>query len=627
MSHVLVFAAGFSVLCAVSVWADPVFDVPDPATTEHPGAQAAPASSPATYPDAAGFAARRQVVIEGLAEGGLDKWRKGYFTGGDPGKYLPGHAMAKLLLNPDDPEPAQYMNDNRSYKEHYHFACVNWARYYPIFGPRTLTQETMEKFADAGFKYGSYLNHSGTENHKTMWWTSACVIPQYTGKGLSRNSKEATLAKAKQTLRSYVKTLLHHGAGEWDSSTYLMFTANGLMNIYDFSDDPEMRLIAKAGLDCMLTSYALKYTDGVFCAPNQRGHADGPYETITDQTGYVWWGGHKELTAQDTRGFRCSLHAITSSYRPNAVMTNLARQQLPDLPAEFRNTRANYWHGQSIPARPATHETLYLDKAFTMGTLWNGYASQHTRFQIVVPTEAGGVTLTAGHPRKSDHTGKKTGLGYADGISRYAQFAQVGSTTIILAKLPADEESRHLFLTLPEQAVVSTLDGGAYAVGINDKVWLKVSKLGGAIQEHPAEGEGKHRIPRTLRTEAVKPDDGSGVGALVIEAISDMRGDAVKDAAKFEADPGKPTATYTDRHGKRITMTFNPDPDGDNHGDRPAEVAVDGVPIDFKAWSESTISGPYVHQSGGVMSINDGTDGFVIDFTGDLPVYKQWKAQ
>ncbi len=617
---VCVLASG---LAGAAFAQDVAWDVPDPATAEHPGAEAAPASSPTTYPDAAGFEERAQLVLKGVADGGLDKWRRGYFTGGDPGKYLPGHAMAKLLTGVDRDEVVKYRNDDRSYKEHYHFAAVNWARFYPIFGETILTDETKQKLADASARYGAYLNHSGTENHKTMWWTSAAVIPQFTGKGLSHNSKEATLAKAKETLHSYVKSLLHHGAGEWDSSTYLMFTANGLMNIYDFSDDPEMRLLAKAGLDCMLTSYALKYTDGVFSAPNQRGHATQPYRTIADQTGYVWWGGNRTLTADNTRDFRYTLHPITSSYRPNAVMTNIARKQLPELPAEFRNTRANYWHGQSIPAKPATNESLYLDEHFTMGTLWDGHSSQLSRFQIVVPTEAGGVTLTAGHPRKSDHTGKKTGLGYADGISRYAQFAQVGSTTIILAKLPADEESEHVFLTLPEAAMVWARDQ-SIGVNVTDKVWIKVTRLGHAVHEHPAEGEGKAAIPRTLRSQTRELPSGERVGGLVIEVISDAGREEVADHVESDLEADKPTVTYTDRTGRKIAMTFNPDPDGDRHGDRLAAVSVDGEPIDTAAWSRSAIRGRYVEQSGGVMSVNDGREGFIIDFTGDLPVYKPW---
>jgi len=378
--------------------------IPPPATAEHPGADAAPGGSPTTYPDAEGFEARKRVILEGLAGGGLDKWRKGYFARGDPGKYLPGHAMAKLLLGRDEDEVRKHMNDGRSYQEHYHFAAVNWARFYPLFGEDVLTDQTKQKVAEAAAKYSSYIPpHGGTENHKTMWWTSAVVLPKYLeGDRFAKQTDARALAIVKKQLQDYVKGLYAVGMGEWDSSTYLMFDVNGMLNIYDFSDDPEARLLAKAALDWYVTSYALKYTDGIFCAPHQRGFVMAPHGSIADHTGYLWWGSDAEVTAEDTRDWRYTLHAITSGYRPNKVLCNLARKDLPQLPAEFRNTKPNYWHGQNAkPTAAASHETVYLGKGFTMGTLWDAHASQHHRFQIIPasPTtparRSGSVTRTA----------------------------------------------------------------------------------------------------------------------------------------------------------------------------------------------------------------------------------------
>jgi len=598
--------------------------VPTPDTTEHPGAVAAPASSPATYPDADGFAERRQVILEGLAEGGLDKWRRGYFAGGDPGKYLPGHAMAKLLLDRDREEVAKYMNDDRSFKEHYHFAAVNWARFYPLFGDEVLTKETKQKVADAAAKYSSYIPpHGGTENHKTMWWTSAVVLPEYfEGDRFAKQTDDKALATAKKQLKDYVKGLYAVGMGEWDSSTYLMFDVNGMLNIYDFSDDPETRLLAKAALDWYVTSYALKYTDGVFCAPHQRGYAGGPHESIADATGYLWWGSDAEVTADDTKDFRYTLHAITSGYRPNEVLCNLARKKLPELPAEFRNTKPNYWHGQNIEPKPAaTHETVYLGKGFTMGTLWDGHASQHHRFQVVIDTDRGGVTMTAGHPRKSDHNGKKTGLGFTDGNSRYAQFAQVGPTALLMANIPEGEEADYLFVTIPDKAEVRKFEEG-YVLDPGDGAGgaiVVVRPVGGAAEVVEAPPTKKQHATRLIKI------TGRRVGCAI--EVLDAGGDPVDRARLIEntaLDLGRlrdGSFTYTNQQGRTIGFTFNPDPDGDRHGDRMAKVTVDGKPVE---WPDAVYDGPYVHQAGGVLAVNDGENGFVIDFSGDTPIYKPW---
>ena len=56
--------------------------------------------------------------------------------------------MAKLLVNPEDEMVVDYMNDQRSPKEHYHFATVNWARYVPLFRS-TITDITWSTYLKA----------------------------------------------------------------------------------------------------------------------------------------------------------------------------------------------------------------------------------------------------------------------------------------------------------------------------------------------------------------------------------------------------------------------------------------------------------------------------------------------
>lgn len=97
------------------------------------------------------------------------------------------------------------------------------------------------------------------------------------------------------------------------------------------------------------------------------------------------------------------------------------------------------------------HETVYLSKSFTIGTLWNGHGSQITRFMIAAKSDEGGVVITGGNPRRSDHTGKKTGIGFQDGNSRYTQFAASHNTVISMALAPEDDTDAHFsFVSLPK---------------------------------------------------------------------------------------------------------------------------------------------------------------------------------
>ena len=588
------------------------WSIPNPTNSAPPG-EAVAAADPRSYPDAPGFQTRAKSVLTSLQNEDLAKWRRGYFSGGDPGKYLPGVAMAKLLLNPDDPEPGKYMNDDRSCQEQYHFAVVNWARFYPIFGERVLTPASRERFAKA-MSNANYLSPGGTENHKTMWMTSANVLPAFAGAGTNHKSRDETLAEAKRGLRAYVKGLFQAGAGEWDSSTYLMFTVNGMLNVYDFSPDPECRLLARAALDRLIAGYALKYTDGVFCGPNQRGFYRHPHESISDQTGFVWWGSHAAASAE-ARDYRYALAPITSAWRPNRVLTHLARREISGLPVEQRNSKANYWYGQGLaPKAGAEHETVYIDRHYTMGSLWDAHGSQHTRFMIVAETPDGGAVFNGGHPRQSDHESRKTGIGFGDGTGRYAQSAQVGPTYVCMARVPDDDECDYAFFAYPTNLTPRT--EGDWRVFDIGEARIAVRSLGAApeLSTTPADKKG-HALP-ILKF----PGRRCGFLVLVGETNALRKLPDVKLDVSHFADAMR--VSYVVPDGRKVELAFNPAPEGDCHGDRAAAVSVDGKPIDLAGWP--IYAGPLIEQHDEVLTVNDGKDGFVIDFTGDLPVYHAW---
>ncbi|MFM2092282.1 MAG: hypothetical protein RLZZ127_2771, partial [Planctomycetota bacterium] len=318
--------------------------LPVPVQIAVPG-DTAPAASPAGYPDRAGLDARRALVVEALAGEDLARWRRGYFAGGDPGKYLPGAALARLLRDPADAQAMRYLTDERSPKEHYHFAAVNWARLWPLLKDR-FPEETRVRFEAAAGRFSDYVDGKGTENHRTMSGCAALVLVDWIdGPRLGGQDKAAVRERRIAWLRDYVRGTARAGNGEWDSSTYLGFTFSGLMAVYDFSRDERARLWARAGLDLLVAGYALKYSDGVFCAPNQRGYARQPASAITDQAGWMWWGATAPSATSAFADFRYALHAGTSGWAPGRTLTRIARKQVP-LPAEQRNTKGNYWLGQ-----------------------------------------------------------------------------------------------------------------------------------------------------------------------------------------------------------------------------------------------------------------------------------------
>jgi hypothetical protein len=595
--------------------------------------QSSPAD-PETYPDAAGFEQRKQVILDGLRlNTDLGTWRRGYFSGGDPGKYVPPVVYARLLANPDDADAIAIMNDGRSSREHYHFAALNWARFYPLMGDKVLTDATRQQFSDAAFRY-NYLAPTGTENHKTMSMTSANVLPWYIDRGLSNKSKEETLSIAKQQLRSYAKHLYQSGQGEWDSSTYWAFTMNGMLNIYDFSKDEESRLIAKAAIDWFVAGYALKYRDGLFCGPNQRGHYDTPHDSIADRIGYLWYGSRADVApAQMRRAFH-TIEPITSRYRPNQVLYNIATKKLDGTPVQFNNTKPVYWYGLNIYPNPNAYaETVYIAPTYTMGTLFNGHGSQITRFQIVSDSPAGAVALTGGHPSRSDHKGIAEGFGYADGIGRYESTAQVGPVAMCVWNAPPDETIDYGFFSLPKD-LKPTIEGD-WAILQIDKTLVAVRGATSGVEVSETDLTEKQKSENSRDREQGKPErhqskailkfPGRQGGWIVETASTNDFADAAALAAALKqtavefAGPRDGSFAVRYRSLRNGTIDLTDTPDTSNAG----VVLVDGKPLDYKSW-KPIYDGPFIRQADGVLTVNDGTSGFIVDFTGDLPIYKPW---
>jgi hypothetical protein len=589
---------------ALAVLVTAGWNVPAPDKTEHHGAKGAPACDPRSYQDEAGFQSRAKLVVDGLAPIDPVRWRQGWFrTGGDPGKYVPPVCMAKLLVNPDDQVARQYMNDDRSYTETYHFAVINWARFLPLFGD-SLTPETKRKFAEAHGRGNRYFDQQGTENHKIMWLAAANVLPSYVaGNRFSGSSTEEALARAKKALREYVKALYAVGQGEWDSSTYLMFDLHGMLNIHDFAKDPETRLLAQAALDWYVAGYALKYRDGVYTAPNQRGFAGTPVANISDRTGWLWWDSHASITTNETKNFLFTMLPATSGWRPNRVLCNIARKKLPGLPVEQRNTKPNYYYG--IGAKPEAgkySETVYLAPKFTIGTLWNGHGSQMTRFMVAVETDKGAVTFTGGNPRQSDHTGKKTAVGFADGNGRYTQFAAMGPTVMSLSQCADDDtEAAYSFLRLPDGVEPKeTNDWQAMTVA---GVTVALYPIGGKAEVAQTEPDKKGNSIRLLKIA------GKNTGFVV------HVGDA-GDLAKMKVG----NDGFTGPDGRTLKMRFSPAEGDDAHANRLADVSIDDKPVSAGGWP--IYGGPFVTQTPGILTVTDGSDTYTVDFTGDLPVYR-----
>ncbi len=619
---ILVMVISATVLCGRAAGD---FEPLDPHQTDHPAVDDAPAASPLTYDDEDGFRRRADRTMRELATVDLGTYRRGYFAGGDPGKYLPLHAMARLLLDADDEQAHHYLNDDRSPTEHYHFAAVNWARLIPLFGD-ALTTRTMRRFADNASNRNTYISTGGrgTENHHVMQLTAGVVLPDYleTNRFAAANIDVAR-ERAKDWLRWYVRKLYHYGQSEWDSSTYMAFNINGLLNIYDFSHDPESRLLARAALDWYATAGALKYVNGMHSGPKERGWTERAFQSYGDQTLWLWWGSTGEPEDDTLRGARYAMHAITSSYRPNRVISNIARRNIEPLPAEYRNAKPNYWHGldkpPKDPVKNVSQESLYITEHYTLGTMWwsEDVCTQLLRMQLGAKTEDGAIGFTGSAPGTyNDQRRYKAGQGThimrpsmqvdPRTVATYVQYSQVGPTVICMAAFGSRAVDRFTYFSTP----VEFIQFGHWRAARAGETFVGVLPLTETVEE------------RTLGDLDAMVFPGDESGFVLQTADTNSFGSLAEFGAALEKldidlsdwDESMKVAVET-MDGRTVTMRYRRSRDH-------ADVSIDGEPVSYENWRE--YDGPHVRQADGVLKVFDGTDGFLIDFTGDMPVYKPW---
>jgi hypothetical protein len=515
----------------------------------------------------------------------------------------------------------------------YHFAVVHWARFLPLFG-QFLTPETLATLTDRVSRERMLVEDAtaGTENHVVMQITSGVVLPDYlkTEQFAGMPVADARL-KVKEWLRDYVRNLYHFGQGEWDSSSYLVFDVCGMLNIYDFSRDEECRLLARAALDWFATAYALKYVNGMHTGPKERGWTSGAVKS--DSLGWLWWGSSAQVTEKDAGG-RYAVHPYTSCYRPNAVITRLARRELPALPAEFRNSKPNYWTGLDKPSIPplgnVSQESLYLARHYTLGCMWfsEDVCTNLTRMQLGAATKEGAVSFTGcapgsfnGQPRytsgQGSHITRPPGNYATEFIPNppppktlaiYVQYAQVGPTLLCMAAFPEDAKEQFTYFTTP----VKPEKVGEWYVMQTGETFIAVRPLTETAEEAVLDKLPALKVPGRRSGFILQTGDTTRYPTKdhFLKALAA----AAPDLSGWRE--GMRVACRT-LDGRQLTMQYAA-------GQPRAAVTIGGAPVSYDAWP--VYDGPYVSQRDGVLAVNDGKEGFVVDFSGRLPVYRPWRG-
>ena len=228
---------------------------------------------------------------------------------------------------------------------------------------------------------GGIVDWRNTDNLRAMRETSVYLMAEETDSELVRQIY-------KEKLRYNARMYLSVGNGEWDSESYHSHTMAAYMNLYDFAQDPEVRMLAKGILDYFSAAAALKYFRGLHIGPIKRDYGNvAPFPSPADVT-WLWAG---DTSLSNDRPDYDQAHFVSTNYRPPAAVVALAQGRFA-RPAEFLNSKPPYqlWLPGNDEA-PQYHETIYVANTYKMGSLREGGGWDVNGCKIAVSDGQGGA--------------------------------------------------------------------------------------------------------------------------------------------------------------------------------------------------------------------------------------------
>jgi hypothetical protein len=355
----------------------------------------------------------------------------------------------------------------------------------------------------------SWVDVRSTENLFLMRVTSIYLMAEETG-------NRQTAAQYKQVILDYAKTLYRIGMGEWDSENYHGHSLAPLANLYDFAQDAEVKLAAKACLDWMFAAGAVKYWRGGFNGPCKRdyNHAQ-PFGGSAANMLWVMFGDSPRANEHWESD---EVHLITSAYRPPPAVMNLARKQFP-RPAELFCCKPPYnaTTSRQVDSKPRYLETHFFGHGYQMGSLSSGTApgpSDANGFKILVyDKQQGARALQAVPGPDPEFVGSPQ---YQQGkVSAENRVAQLRNLAIWLVK---DGRSPWRWV-IPKSVKVHRKQGVTFLQC--DRTWVGIRPLGTGELLHDAKltaqiaaGE-KPRFPEHQVLAAAGLGDGAFCGLAI----------------------------------------------------------------------------------------------------------------
>lgn len=610
--------------------------------------------------------------------------------GGDPLKYDLPPATATLLLDPENQPAKAFLTIPGNLRQQYHFAAKNWVRFYGLLGStmppqwHKAFQEAIANYAEKrrpsdGDREHAPLSHAhnlvgepnhllggnkkdgGTENHKTMWRTSALLYAQLfpeNSKISGYTTKQAEEMTTKM-IRQYIRRTFEVGNGEYDSQIYYPHSIAAFLNLFDFSPKPRTRLLAKTILDYYLATYGLKVIDGTIAGAQKRGYLATSQPNEMERYLYALTGATCRPMTPKKRV--ASIHLATTSYRPNRIIFNILTKNI-QLPFEAQIARP-FYHADK---KNAFQESFFCSESYALGNVAMTLVdnpNQQTVWSLVAKGTQQPLCFGGQQPYRLNPAGH----------SQYSQSVHKKSALIVMSaptgekpqrKLTYEEKSRFqnaaaplAKLEMPKKITAENLNRFFEKARLSAATWFflprclpaqQIVEKNGKIFIHANEtflvlipfSKNYHWLdaPEQILAEIGTKDKAKILnefrvlifpGKISGFILDSGEKNKYKTMGNFIAQVEKHTQTdfsrlsqkqvsYTSLKADRITMRYV------DTGLR-AQAEINGKALDYANWAGGGVyQSPYIEVKDGVFSLNDGREGYRVDFRGETPVYQEF---
>jgi hypothetical protein len=550
---------------------------------------------------------------------------------GDPHKYALGPIMARLHFDPKDEKALgayrMLMEVDKKKKDRglYHFAVYQRTRLYFQFKER-LPADILASHRHDVRHFFEVMTRGGTENHAFMHRASGCLWSEEVPPPYSTESERANRKWLTDWLRRQAARLYHVGMGEYDSSTYVCFSAAALANVYDFSKHEDTRNAARAALDWMAAALAVKYFHGCHLGPESRGFAASAVATNTDWMSWLWWGGSaRPIGGDDPK--RVAKHAVTnlalSTYRPHPIVRNIATKKVA-LPFAVRAAKPTYY-GWS---HNHNQESLYFNRHYAMGTLYCPDKGVRTVGTILPQTTMFKAALL--------DDGEVRTFGAANGYHRhypiegrspYDQYHQVRDAAVYICYVNHEENERvrhRSILGVPKGIDEPARKGGWYFWQVN-KAYLAARPLNGEARWDDLGRSDKQKQQDRHRWLVSPGKLGGWVVQLAQQPDYATLGEfqrGVLSRCKLDLSGFRwgRTVSFVGLRGDTLKVHHTGGPGG------LPDAWTNGKRIAFHKWP--VYESPYVNEEAesGILRLTDGRSTLTIDFSEDEPAWAEGKA-